>query len=92
MLSVTIVDKLGGREHQWKLVPARIVGRHRGFDESRQRMLARVPKNFRKYLNLASVRFESVLAVSEIVRLAGNADTARLRPQVFECEIERANK
>ena len=52
-------------------------------------MLARVPKNFRKYLNLASVRFESVLAASEIVRLAGNADTARLRPQVFECEIER---
>ena len=52
-------------------------------------MLARVPKYFRKYFNLASVRFESVLAISEIVRLAGNADTARLRPQVLECQIER---
>ena len=35
---------------------------------------------------------KSVLAVSEIVRLAGNADTARLRPQVFECEIERRRR
>src|ERR1700735_207396 len=51
-------------------------------------MLSRVPKHLRKYFNLAGVRFESVLAISEIVRLAGNAYTARLRPQVLEGEIE----
>ena len=52
-------------------------------------MFARVPKYFRKYFNLASVRFESVLAIAKIVRLAGNAYTTRLRPQILERQIER---
>jgi hypothetical protein len=52
-------------------------------------MLARVPKHLREYFNLASMRFESILAISEIVRRAGNAYTTRLLPQILERQIER---
>src|SRR6185312_12267336 len=52
-------------------------------------MLACVPKYFRKYFNLASVSFEAVLSVPEIVRLARNTYAARLGAQILERQIER---
>src|ERR1700733_826282 len=51
-------------------------------------MLACVPKYLGKYFNLASVRFEAVLSITEIVGLAGNTYATRLRPQMLELQIE----
>src|ERR1700692_2328563 len=89
MLAVTIVNHLGGGEHERKLAFLFSIGGLSRLDEPRQWILTRITENFRKDFDLAGLRLKTLVAITVIIRFAIQADSAGLRTQIVEGQFER---
>src|ERR1700722_5279148 len=89
MLAVTIVNHLGGGEHQRKLVLFCSIGRQSRLDKPRQRVLTCIAKNLGEDFDLTGLRLETLMAITKIVRFASQANSARLRTQIVKGQFER---